>query len=105
MNSTKLICINWTSVAPYIQVGMAEGQYWQIARFDFEGCDFHALSYFIFLLDVQKGMNVSFLMLLNHFISTSRAHAQHKTSTEGQICQLSPIYSFLHLSSKSAFKT
>jgi hypothetical protein len=28
---------------------MAEGQHWQIARFDFEGCDFHALPYFIFL--------------------------------------------------------
>jgi hypothetical protein len=28
---------------------MAEGQQWQIARFDFEGCDFHALPYFIFL--------------------------------------------------------
>jgi hypothetical protein len=36
-------------VAPDIQVGMAEGQHWQIARFDFEGCDFHALPYFIFL--------------------------------------------------------
>jgi hypothetical protein len=42
------VYINWTSVAPYIQVGMAEGQHRQIARFDFEGCDFHALSYFIF---------------------------------------------------------
>jgi hypothetical protein len=31
------------------QVGMAKGQHWQIARFDFEGCDFHALPYFIFL--------------------------------------------------------
>jgi hypothetical protein len=28
---------------------MAEGQHWQIMRFDFEGCDFHALPYFIFL--------------------------------------------------------
>jgi len=28
---------------------MTEGQHWQIARFDFEGCDFHALPYFIFL--------------------------------------------------------
>jgi hypothetical protein len=28
---------------------MAEGQHWQIARFDFESCDFHALPYFIFL--------------------------------------------------------
>ena len=43
------IWINWTFLAPDIQVGMAEGQHWQIARFDFEGCDFHALSYFIFL--------------------------------------------------------
>ena len=32
-----------------IQVGMAEGQHWQIARFDFEGCDFHVLPYFILL--------------------------------------------------------
>jgi hypothetical protein len=29
---------------------MADGQHWQIARFDFEGCDFHDLPYFIFLL-------------------------------------------------------
>jgi hypothetical protein len=28
---------------------MAEGQHWQIARFDFEGCDFHALPYFLAL--------------------------------------------------------
>jgi hypothetical protein len=28
---------------------MVEGQHWQIARIDFEGCDFHALPYFIFL--------------------------------------------------------
>jgi len=27
---------------------MAKGQHWQIARFDFESCDFHALPYFIF---------------------------------------------------------
>jgi hypothetical protein len=45
----NLVCIKWTSLAPDIQVGMAEGQHWKIARFDFEGCDFHALSYFIFL--------------------------------------------------------
>ena len=43
------VFINWTSVAQDIQVGMVEGQHWQIARFDFEGCDFHALPYFIFL--------------------------------------------------------
>jgi hypothetical protein len=46
---TNWVCINWTSVAPDIQVGIAEGQHWQIARFDFEGCYFHALSYFILL--------------------------------------------------------
>jgi hypothetical protein len=49
---------------------MAEGQHWQIVKFDFEGCDFHALSLFYFLtLDVQKGMGVSFLMPLEslHF--------------------------------------
>jgi hypothetical protein len=28
---------------------MDKGQHWQIARFDFEGCDCHALPYFIFL--------------------------------------------------------
>jgi hypothetical protein len=28
---------------------MAEGQYQQIARFDFEGCNIHILPYFIFL--------------------------------------------------------
>jgi hypothetical protein len=64
------VCINWISVAPDIQVGIAEGQYWQIARFDFEGYDFHALPYFFFLtLDVQKSMDVSFLIPLEslHF--------------------------------------
>ena len=43
------VYINWISVGQDIQVGMAKGQYWQIARFDFEGCDFDALRYFIFL--------------------------------------------------------
>jgi hypothetical protein len=43
------VYINWTSVAQDIQVGMDKGQHWQIARFDFEGCDFHTLPYFIFL--------------------------------------------------------
>jgi hypothetical protein len=38
------VCMNWTSLDPDIQVGMPEDQHWQIARFDFEGCDFHALS-------------------------------------------------------------
>jgi hypothetical protein len=34
-------------------------------RFDFEGCDFYALYPFIFLdLDIQKFMDVSFLMPL-----------------------------------------
>jgi hypothetical protein len=50
---------------------MDEGQHWQIARFDFESCDFHDLPFFFnFLaLDVQKGMDVSFLMPLEslHF--------------------------------------
>ena len=63
-------------------------------------------SLFYFLgLDFQKGMDVSFLFHWNHFILTSRTHTLHKTSIEGQICQLPLIYSFLHLSSKSAFKT
>jgi len=35
------------SIDPDIQVGMAKGQHWQIARFDFKDCDFHALSDFI----------------------------------------------------------
>jgi len=46
--------INWTSVAPDIEVGMDEGQHWQIARFEFEGCDFHALPYFIFLPYISR---------------------------------------------------
>jgi hypothetical protein len=33
---------------------MAEHQHWHIARFDFEGCDFHALSYFIFFPKFPK---------------------------------------------------
>jgi hypothetical protein len=69
-NPKNGFCINWTSVAPDIQVGMDEGQHWQIARFDFESYDFHDLPFFYFLvLDVQKGMDVSFLMPLEslHF--------------------------------------
>jgi hypothetical protein len=48
---------------------MVEGQHWQIARFDFEGCDFHAHPFFFLPLDIQKGMNVIFLMPLEllHF--------------------------------------
>jgi hypothetical protein len=52
---------------------MDEGQHWQIVRFDFEGCNFHALPYFILFyflaLYFQKGMDVSFLMPLEllHF--------------------------------------
>jgi hypothetical protein len=59
----------WTFVAHDIQVGMVEGQHWQIARFDFEGCDFHVLPFFfIFLaLYLQKGMDVSFVMPLESF--------------------------------------
>jgi len=49
MNPKTLSLLNWTSVASDIQVGIAEGQHWQIVRFDFEGCDFHVLPYFIFL--------------------------------------------------------
>jgi len=51
-------------------------------------------------------MDVSFLMPPEslHF-DLQFTHTLHKTSTEGQICQLPPIYFFLHLSSKSAFKT
>jgi len=42
---------------------MAEGQHWQIARFDFEGCDFHALLYFIFLPYMsRKVWMLAFLM-------------------------------------------
>jgi hypothetical protein len=49
-SSSISICFDhFSSVAPDIQVGMDEGQHWQIVRFDFEGCDFHARSYFIFL--------------------------------------------------------
>jgi hypothetical protein len=49
---------------------MTKGQHWQNARFDFEGCDFHALCLFIFLdLDLPKGMDVFFLIPLEslHF--------------------------------------
>ena len=45
----NLVCINWIFVALDIQVGMTEGQHWQIVRFDFESCDVHALPYFIAL--------------------------------------------------------
>jgi hypothetical protein len=47
--SKKISLHQLDSVAPDIQVGIAEGQHWQIAKFDFEGYDFHALPYFIFL--------------------------------------------------------
>jgi len=36
--------INWISIAPDIEFWMDKGQHWQNASFDFEGCDFHALS-------------------------------------------------------------
>jgi hypothetical protein len=42
------------SLAQDIQVGMPKGQHWQIARFDFEGCNFHALPYFIFLAYISR---------------------------------------------------
>jgi len=40
----------------------------------------------------------------NHFVWTSKAQVLHKTSIESQIYQLSPIYFFLKLTFKSAFK-
>jgi hypothetical protein len=49
MNPKKLSLHQLDSVALDIQVRIAEGQHWQIAKFDFEGYDFHALPYFIFL--------------------------------------------------------
>jgi TRAP-type uncharacterized transport system fused permease subunit len=62
---------------------------------------------FLFFLHYisRKVWMLAFYCHWNHFISISRTHALHKTSTEHQMCQLPPIYSFLHLSSKSAFKT
>ena len=62
---------------------------------------------FLFFLHYisRKVWMLAFQCHWNHFISISRTHALHKTSTERQICQLPPIYSLLHLSSKSAFKT
>ena len=62
---------------------------------------------FLFFLHYisRKVWMLAFQCHWNHFISNSRTHALHKTSTERQICQLPPIYSFLHLSSKSTFKT
>jgi hypothetical protein len=47
-NPIKL-SFKWTYVAQDIQVEMDEGQHCQITRFDFEGCDFHALSFLFFL--------------------------------------------------------
>ena len=41
------VCINRTSVAWDIEVGMDKGRHRQITRFDFEGCNFHSLPYFI----------------------------------------------------------
>jgi hypothetical protein len=67
---------------------------------------FPCSSLFYFLsLAFQKYMDVIFLIPLESLHLTLRAHALHKTSTKGQICQLPQIYYFLHLSSKSAFKT
>ena len=62
---------------------------------------------FLFFLHYtsRKVWMLAFQCHQNHFILISRTHALYKTSTERQICQLSPIYSFLHLSSKSTFKT
>jgi hypothetical protein len=103
---SKTIAFASIGYLQHIEFWMDKGQHWQNASFDFEGCDFHTLCIFIFLdLDLQKVMDVSFLMPLESLHFDSRTHALHKTSTEGQICQLPPIYSFLHLSSKGAFKT
>ena len=62
---------------------------------------------FLFFLHYisRKVWMLAFQCHWNHFISISRTHALHKTLTEHQIYQLPPIYSLLHLSSKSAFKT
>ena len=62
---------------------------------------------FLFFLHYisRKVWMLAFQCHWNHFILISRTHALHRTSTERQICQLPPIYSFLHLSSKNAFKT
>ena len=50
-----------TSVAQDIEVGMDGGRHRQSARFDFEGCDFHTLPYFISCaLALQKFMNARF---------------------------------------------
>ena len=49
---------------------MEKGRHRQIARFDFEGCDSHAIPYFIsFYLALNKYMDVIFLMSLEslHF--------------------------------------
>jgi hypothetical protein len=48
---------------------MIKGQHLQIAISDFEGCDFHAFPFFFLSLDIQKGMDVIFLMPLEllHF--------------------------------------
>ena len=62
------------------------------------------LFYFSFITFPER-YGCAFQCHWNHFISISRTHALHKTSTERQIYQLPPIYSFLHLSSKSTFKT
>ena len=57
----NFFCINRTSVARDIEVGMDKGRYRQIARFDFEGYDLHDLPYFIsFYLALHKCMDVSF---------------------------------------------
>jgi hypothetical protein len=59
---------------------MDKGQHWQNVRFDFEGCDFHDLSLFIFLsLDFQKGMDVLFLVPLEslHFNLYNSRSAQN----------------------------
>jgi len=67
---TKLACwqISYVilEIAQDIQVGMDKGQHWQNARFVFEGCNFHALSFFFifFPIYIEKDMDVSFLIAL-----------------------------------------
>ena len=60
---------------------------------------------FFFPYISRKVWMLTFLCHWNHFILTFKTHALHITLIEHQICQLPSIYSFLHFSSKSAFKT
>ena len=64
-----------------------------------------SMLFFFLAIYVYKGMGVSFLMTLETFRFDLQSSSFAQNIDRSQICQLSSIYFFLNLTSKSAFKT